>query len=217
LSLQADEAFRVAKIKEEQVAQLERISELEAAASQRTAELAAADIEASQTRLQAIKNLADYVATNLPAAFKKGSKEQAAAEKASALFAIAVNTARGISLALGSLPPPVSFVAAGAVGALGAAQAAQVASQSVPSFDRGGVVDGGPAFPGGSPRQRLAQVEDGEVILTRRQQEALRGGGGATTVVLTLGARELKRVVVGSGLMDGVQKRRGFGQRRYGG
>ena len=71
-------------------------------------------------------------------------------------------------------------------------------------------------YPGGRPGQRLAQVEDGEMVLTRKMQEAM-GQQGSQTVILRVGSREFGRAVIDSGATDGLQRRRGVGQRRYGG
>lgn len=51
--------------------------------------------------------------------------------KAAALANIAINTARGITLALATFPPPVNFIFAGAIGAAGAVQAAQVSGTNL--------------------------------------------------------------------------------------
>lgn len=62
-------------------------------------------------------------------------QRQARADKAAAIFSIAVNTARGIVAALASVPPnvPLSLI----IGGIGAVQAAAVASRPVPQFFRG--------------------------------------------------------------------------------
>ena len=48
-------------------------------------------------------------------------------QKAFGIAEAVVNTARGVSQALGSAPPPLSFVTAGAVAAAGAVQVANIA------------------------------------------------------------------------------------------
>lgn len=207
----AADAERLAKIKEvaiEQQAIADAVALAEIEASKRATEQRRAQWDTAVS-------LTGTALDTLSGLMKEGSAAQAATQRLAALYQIAVSTQAAVSQAL-TLPFPINLGAAALVGGLGAAAAIKAASVPMPSFDRGGVVDGGPQFPGGTPRQRVAQVEDGEVILTRRQQQAM-GGGGFTTVVLTLGARELKRVTVASGMLDGVQKRRGFGQRRYGG
>lgn len=71
-------------------------------------------------------------------------KEQAAAdrkralfEKATAAVSIGINTAKGIGMALGTFPPPVSFVLAALVGVLGAIQLGVVLSKPIPSYAKG--------------------------------------------------------------------------------
>lgn len=185
---------------------------------ERDAARAAAEEKAMAQRKAAndltLSNAVD-TANALSGIFKEGTREAAVAQRAAGLFAIGVNTAQGITKALAELGP-FGVPAAIGIGALGAAQAAAVAAQPLPSFDRGGIVDGGPQYPGGRPGQRLAQVEDGEAIFTRRQLEAM-GQGGQQTVILKVGSREFGRAVIDSGALDGVQRRRSRGQRRYGG
>lgn len=74
----------------------------------------------------------------------KLDKEQRAAERKRAVFQktlavveIAINTAKGIGLALGTFPPPVSFALAAVVGAIGALQIAAVLSKPIPAFAEG--------------------------------------------------------------------------------
>lgn len=71
--------------------------------------------------------------------------KQFKANKAIAIVEGIINTAKGISNALGSFPPPASFIMAALVGVLGAAQIAVVASENPPpppSFASGGDVFG---------------------------------------------------------------------------
>lgn len=196
-------------------------AKIEAAAQIRDAEIAAAQqadaelVASKEAATAAILSNAAQGASILASLSKKGSKEAAAIQKASALFSIFVDTRAAFTNALASIPAPFNVPAAISVAALGAAQGIAVASAQPPSFDRGGVVDGGPQYPGGRPGQRLAQVEDGEMVLTRRMQEAM--GGREQTVILKVGSREFGRAVIASGATDGLQRRRGVGQRRYGG
>lgn len=74
----------------------------------------------------------------------KVDKEQRAADRKRAIFQkavavveIAINTAKGIGLALGSYIPPVSFALAAVVGVIGALQIAAVLSKPVPAFAEG--------------------------------------------------------------------------------
>lgn len=63
------------------------------------------------------------------------ARKQAIADKANALFNIAINTAQGITAALASVPP--NPILAGIVGATGAIQAAAVAARPIPEFFKG--------------------------------------------------------------------------------
>ena len=172
-----------------------------------TADATAATDAATQDYTGSLGALSSLIG-NMPGLFAENSRAAFAATKASALGQAIINTALAVTSTL------VNPIQAALVGAAGAAQIATIAAQKPPSFDIGGVVQGGPRMPGGTPGQRLAQVEDGEVILSRRQQDAL-GGGGAPSVSVYIGGREIKRTIVRSGAVDGYQKRRGLGQRRF--
>lgn len=75
---------------------------------------------------------------------QKIRQEQAAAdrkralfEKATAAISILINTAKGVGQALGTYPPPVSFVLAAVTAALGAVQLATVLSKPIPQYAMG--------------------------------------------------------------------------------
>jgi hypothetical protein len=81
----------------------------------------------------------------------KLEKEQKAADRKRAIFQktlavveIAINTAKGIGMALGTFPPPVSFALAAVTGVIGALQIAAVLSKPIPAF-----AEGTPDAPGG--------------------------------------------------------------------
>lgn len=74
----------------------------------------------------------------------KIEKEQRAADRKRAIFQktmavveIAINTAKGIAMALGTFPPPVSIALAAVVGAIGALQIAAVLSKPIPAYAEG--------------------------------------------------------------------------------
>lgn len=72
-------------------------------------------------------------------------RKQFIANKVLTLVDIAVNTAKGVGQALGSFPPPASFIMAGLVGAAGIAQGIAVAKEQPPTppgFAEGGDVLG---------------------------------------------------------------------------
>lgn len=103
------------------------------------------------------------------------SKELVAIGKAAAMAQAIMNTAQGVTMALGSFPPPVNFVMAGLVGVAGAAQIATIAGTKLAE---GGVVK---ATPGGVPAiigeggrdEAVIPLEDGQIP----------GGGGGGMVV----------------------------------
>ncbi len=107
----------------------ERLDNLQA---QKEIELAAAgDNEARKAEIQnefALKEEA------LQKKQQDQKRKQAIFNKTVAVFEIGVNTAKGIGNALGSFPPPASFVLAGIVGAIGALQIAAVLSKPIPQF-----------------------------------------------------------------------------------
>ena len=86
------------------------------------------------------------------------ARKQAAAEKASSLFSIAINTARA---AIEALP---NLVLSGIITAMGAAQAALVAAEPLPALKTGGLAVGEvAAIVGDTPKR-----ERGELILPMR-------------------------------------------------
>jgi len=89
----------------------------------------------------------------------KIARRQFQRNKVLKLGEIAINTAAGVMQALGSFPPPASFIMAGVTGAIGIAQAAIVAAQKFkgssgsiqpPSFTPPPAADGGVGGGGGS-------------------------------------------------------------------
>jgi len=68
---------------------------------------------------------------------RAADRKRAVFQKAVAVVEIAINTAKGIGMALGSFPPPVSFVLAAITGAIGALQIAAVLSKPIPAFAEG--------------------------------------------------------------------------------
>ena len=104
-----------------------------------------------------------------------------AAYKAGAIAQSIVQTALAIGQALATIPPPASFVVAGAMAASGALQVATIAAQK-PSFHSGGVM---------MTDERAATLRAGEGVITPEAIAALgrlnRGeapSGGAQTVAV---------------------------------
>jgi hypothetical protein len=64
-------------------------------------------------------------------------RDQAENAKAFAIMQAVIQTAMGITQALGSAPPPASFILAAITGALGAVQIGIIASEPIPQFAKG--------------------------------------------------------------------------------
>jgi hypothetical protein len=104
--------------------------------------------------------------SNISSLSQSSSKELAAIGKAAGIAQIAIDTPVAISKALAAFPPPINFIAAGAVGAAMATQAARIAGLN---FEQGGVVPG-TSFTGDNV---AANVNSGEMILNKQQQANL--------------------------------------------
>lgn len=79
---------------------------------------------------------------------KRLQTEQFNVSKATSMTQAIINTAEGVTKALATLPPPLSYIAAGVVGAMGAVQVGLIAGQQAPAFATGGVTPGGMALVG---------------------------------------------------------------------
>lgn len=97
------------------------------------------------SNIDAVNARAEQGATflsDINAVFSKDSEKEAKREfqinKARDLAGAVTNTAKGVTQALASAPPPVSFVNAGIVGALGAANIARIAKTKFGSASSGG-------------------------------------------------------------------------------
>lgn len=83
-----------------------------------------------------------------------------------------MNTAQAVVSAL-SVAPPAGFILAAIAGAIGAVQLGIIASQKAPEFAKGGYLPGPSHKDGGMPvinprtGQKVAEVEGGEVILSK--------------------------------------------------
>lgn len=111
----------------------------------------------------------------------KEKQKQAKLNKVLSIVEIAINTAKGISNALGSFPPPASFVLAAITAALGAVQIAAVASQKIPSFAKG--TDNAP--------RGLAEIneEGAEIVEDRRGNKKIFNQGKRSLVYLEGGEK----------------------------
>ena len=98
-------------------------------------------------------------------ALEKKRKQQ---QKQQSLINSIINTALGVTQALGAFPPPASWILAAAVGAMGAAQTAMIASQK---YAKGGVLDGPSHSQGGikiPTKKGISEVEGNEFITNKK-------------------------------------------------
>jgi|688.fasta_scaffold02299_34 Uncharacterized archaeal coiled-coil protein len=91
--------------------------------------------------------------------------KQARADKALAIFDIALNTAVAISKAIAASPLTGGLPFSAIVAALGAIQIAAVAAKPLPKFEKGGLIGGKLHSQGGT----LIEAEQGEYMVNRRQ------------------------------------------------
>ena len=95
-------------------------------------------------------------------------KKRKILQKQQSLVNAVINTALGVTQALGAWPPPASYAFAAAVGALGATQIGLIASQK---FAKGGVIDAPSHSEGGYkiPTKRgISEVEGNEFITNKK-------------------------------------------------
>jgi hypothetical protein len=105
----------------------------------------------------------------------KARKEQAEAQKAVAIVQAVVNTALAVTQALGSAPPPASFILAAAAGAAGAIEIATIAASQ---FEQGGVIEGKSHKQGGVRASVKGapdvELEGGEIIINKNSARMYR-------------------------------------------
>lgn len=95
-------------------------------------------------------------------------KKRKKLQKQASLVNSIINTALGVTQALGAFPPPASWILAAAVGAMGAAQTAMIASQK---YAKGGVIDGPSHSQGGvkiPTKKGISEVEGNEFITNKK-------------------------------------------------
>ena len=98
-------------------------------------------------------------------ALEKKRKQQ---QKQQSLVNAIINTALGVTQALGAWPPPASYALAAAVGALGAVQISLIASQK---FAKGGIIDAPSHSQGGykiPTKNGMSEVEGNEFITNKK-------------------------------------------------
>lgn len=123
---------------------------------------------------------------------QSSNKELFAIGKAASIANATIDGIAAVQKALASAPPPFNFAIAALVGAAQAVNLQKIASAQPPSFAQGGIVPGS-SFVGD---QVSAQVNSGEMVLTRQQQANLfeqanngGGGGGVVAAINALGDR----------------------------
>lgn len=125
-------------------------------------------------------------ADNLTAKQKQAALTAFRVQQAAAIATAVVNTALGVTQALASMPPPLSFVQAGLVAAAGGVSIAEIASQKPPAFAVGGMMPstGGPAI-----------LHPGEGVLSAGAVDAI-GGVSALDALNSRSAMGGQTVVV---------------------
>jgi hypothetical protein len=158
----ADRNNRLDKLSQEQSAQLALVKDDEQAKALIQAEFAARKKKIDDEQRQA-------------------NRRRAIFEKALAITEIGINTAKGVSQALGDYPPPASFVLAALVAAAGAVQIGVVASKPIPSFAVG--TENSP--------EGLAIVNElgPEIIVDKSGKARMIGTDGPTLTYLKKGSR----------------------------
>lgn len=147
-----------------------------------------ADLEESKQRELEIAGEDEAAKLAIEQKFDAKKKEiqlkQFRANKAGALLQAGIQTALGVTQALGSSPPPVSFILAALVGALGAAQIGIIAATKPPTFAKGtnNIVNIGSSHSSGndtdvwgfsgSQKQYFGKVEKGEAMPVIRKSAA---------------------------------------------
>jgi hypothetical protein len=124
---------------------------------------------------------------NLTEKQKQAARTAFRVQQAAALATAVMNTALGVTQALASMPPPISFVQAALVAAAGGVSIAEIAGQKPPSFAVGGVMPstGGPAIlhPGEGVLSAGAVDSLGGVsALDALNGRSAMGGGGMVVV-----------------------------------
>lgn len=206
-SLQRDFEMQVKAEKE----RLAKIAEMQAEAAQAQAE---ADKQKRQeyekSQIDGIAGISSYIGQTLNLISgmydentkegRKAIRQMAIAQKAAAIFDVAIKGVQAVMAAL-TIPPPAGTVLAVAAGVTAAASAASVAAQPLPSFHSGrfaGAIQ--PVQPDESP----AMLRRGEVVVPAptvranggvdgvRQRLGERGGDGGMVLAIDLTDRRIR-------------------------
>jgi hypothetical protein len=148
---------------------------------------------------------------------EKIDKEQRAADRKKAIFQktlaiveIAINTARGIGMALGTFPPPVSFALAAVTAVLGAIQIAAVLSKPIPAFAEG--TDDAPGGPSLVAEKGPEAVRDSKGVRIYNRPSIVNLEKHAQVLTAEKTARMMEAVATGdrmiAGFDDDTQKMR---------
>lgn len=104
------------------------------------------------------------------------NKQQAEAQKAAAIIQSIIDTGVAVVKTLSSVPFPANLVAAGIIGGLGAAQTALIASQPIPEFAEGGVMQAGQLSLVGERGPELVIPESNMRIFSNEDSRAMMSG-----------------------------------------
>jgi hypothetical protein len=138
----------------------ERIADIEASSA---AELEAINNSDQLERDKAKQRIALERRTQQALAAEK--RKQAIADKALAIFDIAINTAIAISKAVAASPLTGGLPFSAFAAAIGAVQLAAVIAKPIPKFEKGGLIGGKLHSQGGT----MIEAEQGEYMVNRRQ------------------------------------------------
>ncbi len=138
-------------------------------------DVAKAEREDEKSRLEFKKSFAQDTLNSAVSLGKGLVKEGSAAQKAlflidkaSAFASATINTAKAISIALASAPPPFNAALAAAAAVAGGIQIAAIASSAL-GFEQGGLVGGAGASRSGD--RHKAMLADGEIVAPRKNFE----------------------------------------------
>ncbi len=180
--------LRFQDTQEAEIQKLESRKERELEQENLTASAKQAINKRYETAIGAIEDNIDRRQTKL-------RRKQAKAAKAQAIFQATINTAVGVSTALAQLNIPLAVI----IGVLGGLQVGAIASEPLPAFEKGGIVDTeGPIITSEKGRE-MAVTPDGRLILTGNKGAEVRTDIPKGSEILNNAATER---ILNSGTID---------------